>query len=766
MRRHLQQRTALSAGLGAAVVIVLAVAGASVPATAAAIGPARAAVPVPARPASPGGSAAARGAAARPVLLINGDRLMIATSPRGGPAVSLLPAATGDSLTSLKLGSLTAEIPADALPYLGRGLDLSLFELGALRRAEAGGKLQVRLTFAGRRPALPGITIASSRLGTADGYLTAASARVFGAALGRQFRADHARASYGADGLFGDGVRIALAGAAAPAAPARPDFPMHTLTVTASDLSGKADNGDLAWVFNADNLATFGNGNENLSFFYHGVAKFSVPAGHYWAFGDFADFTPAAGSQRLVFLPQFTVGRRTRVHIAESAASSEITMATPRPAIVQAVNFEVDRGSRHGPAADFTWTDMGVSLWVSPTTRKPTVGTLNSFASEQLTAPSGPGTPYAYSLDYAAPDGIITAQHYVATHANLATVHERYYQDVHSTGLWYALGGFPEQLGSTSTELPVTLPGLQTQYLSAARALTWSSGYFAFNPPDGNSWGGQSEDSYRVLAAGRRQTVDWNRYPLHPQPYVFLGGLGGIESPLMPSAVRAGDLLSLDTTPFSDNQPGHLGEGFSAGPGVTLTGSYAIYQDGTPIASGNPVDGIPVVQLRPGPSVISFTLDAGRWGSVFPLAPSSQTVWTWRSARKPGVTLPAAWHCGLTATGQPLSRCVVQPMMTLNYLVQRLALNGSVPPGHQAVDVSVGHIQPGRALPVTGARAQVSDNDGQTWAIAPVTRSGAGKFRIAFTAPGGVDVTLRVSATDAAGGSITETILRAYRVTF
>jgi hypothetical protein len=37
---------------------------------------------------------------------------------------------------------------------------------------------------------------------------------------------------------------------------------------------------------------------------------------------------------------------------------------------------------------------------------------------------------------------------------------------------------------------------------------------------------------------------------------------------------------------------------------------------------------------------------------------------------------------------------------------------------------------------------------------------------MAFTAPGGVDVTLRIHATDAAGGAITETILRAYGVSF
>jgi hypothetical protein len=33
-----------------------------------------------------------------------------------------------------------------------------------------------------------------------------------------------------------------------------------------------------------------------------------------------------------------------------------------------------------------------------------------------------------------------------------------------------------------------------------------------------------------------------------------------------------------------------------------------------------------------------------------------------------------------------------------------------------------------------------------------------------FTAPAGAYVTLRTSATDAAGGSITETITRAYRI--
>jgi hypothetical protein len=235
---------------------------------------------------------------------------------------------------------------------------------------------------------------------------------------------------------------------------------------------------------------------------------------------------------------------------------------------------------------------------------------------------------------------------------------------------------------------------------------------------------------------------------------------------LQPSAVRSGNALDLYTTPFSDNQPGHLGAGFSAGPGVTVTGSYEIDQNGVRIARGNPANGIPEVQLSPKPSLISFKLDAARSGRVFPLSPASSTAWTWRSARQRGVVLPPAWLCGYTPQGVLISRCVVQPMMTLGYRVGGLALNGSVRPGPQQIALSVGHLQLARAAAITGAKAQVSYNDGQSWQPVSVASSGGGNFRIAFTAPGGVDVTLRVSATDAAGGSITETILRAYSVTF
>jgi hypothetical protein len=428
----------------------------------------------------------------------------------------------------------------------------------------------------------------------------------------------------------------------------------------------------------------------------------------------------------------------------------------------------VIRGGLHGTSNSFTWSDSGISLWVSPTKRKPTVGTLESFASAQLTSRAkASGTPFAYYLDYAGPSGVIPAQqHYVAKTASLAAIDERYYQDIRTMGAWIDFGGFAAQIEGIAfgQYFPLNLPGQQIQYFSAGPKLVWQVSYAEFNPFFYFPWGGQGEDTFSARSAGR-QTVDWDRYPLHPQPYFSPGGPDGGFT-LEPSAVKSGKFLYLSTTPFSDNQPGHLGAGFETGPGSTASGRYQVDSDGVTIASGNAVNGIPAIRLSPKPSLISFTLTAARTGR-FNLSTGSQTVWTWKTGHQPQVKLPADWICGYVLVRQQyelLPKCAVQPMMTLNYQVQGMAMNGSVAAGGQVVDVSVGHIQLAKAPAITGASAQVSWNDGQSWLKAADTPLGGGRFRIAFTAPAGVDPTLRVTATDSAGGSIRETFVRAYGV--
>ena len=72
--------------------------------------------------------------------------------------------------------------------------------------------MALRISYTGTAPRLPGVTITRAAGGSATGYLTAAGAVTFGAALARQFAADHGRASYGTDGLFAGGVWISAAG--------------------------------------------------------------------------------------------------------------------------------------------------------------------------------------------------------------------------------------------------------------------------------------------------------------------------------------------------------------------------------------------------------------------------------------------------------------------------------------------------------------------------------------------------------------------------
>src|SRR5215472_15034256 len=475
---------------------------------------------------------------------------------------------------------------------------------------------------------------------------------------------------------------------------------MDTLVMSATNLQGRPDNGDAVIVHNEDNPALLGPRGGETGVFQHGTATFHVPAGHYWAEGVFAD----GRATRLVVLPQFTV---------------------------------------HG---------------------RPTVGTLDSDTAAQLTsAPGVTGTPYAYNLAYQGPEGRIPAQHFTAGPANLATVRENYHQDVASTGSWCTIGGdvMPDGAFSFSCRyFPFHLPGTQTQYMSTGPTAVWQTSYGELRVV---APGGQS-DVLRHFRPGQQVTQDWNAYPLHPQPDIqVLHGFLGLRFPGFPAAFRAGNTLALSPQAFSDNYPGHFGTGFSGGDGMKVTGSYAVYQNGKQIAGGSPVHGIKPVPLSTKPSTIRFTLTANRQSSMFRFSPETTTTWTWHSAPRPNATVPRSWSCGFTTTG--LQRhCAVQPMMTLNYQVAGLALNGTTAAGPQTVSLSVGHIQPAGATRITGASAKVSVNDGHTFRAARVTSQGGGRFLVRFTAQAGAAMTLRVSATDAAGGSISETILRGYGV--
>jgi hypothetical protein len=730
----------------------------------------------------PGAAPAAGTALGAALTLVNGDRVVASSSPTGPRTVAVWPApGTGQatSVAELRAGGQGFVIPEAALPYLGRGLDPSLFDVNALQRAEQGGRLPVTLHYHGQRPAVPGIIVTQAGAGTAQGYLTPASAAQFGAALARQPVAGSVRGS-SSGGLFANGLSVALAGAssARPAisAHARPGAatPAVTITVTGTDLNGKPDTGGLALVGDVDNTDFPSPGFGQFS---NGTATFTGPPGTYWALGVFPQRSASGSvlSQRMDVLLQFKVAGNTTVHLTARAATSKITMVTQRPATTQTTTLTLVRAAPHAvvsaasPQIDSFGYTSSVPLWVSPVGRPPSYGTLRVFTSGQLTSPPGPGVPYAYTLNFANPPGTIPPQHFAAGPANLAVVSERYFQDLPSVAGWETAGGTAYQLETSfigGDVFPLPLPARQVQYLSASPAMLWQSNYSAYRAiSPGQTPGGQTS-AFRLLHAGQQLTQTWGQYPLHPGPNVSFPGTSIITAE--PSADRAGNTLNLDVTPFSDNQPGDTGDGWNVPFPATVnqvSGSYAVYQNGVQLAGGDVPAGPTALAVSAAlgskPGLVKFVLNASRLGSQYQLSATSSDVWTWHSQPQPGTTVPAPWLCSY-ATGLD-RQCAVQPMITLDYQVARLALDGAACPGPQAITITAGHIQLAPSVPVSRLQAQVSLNGGKTWGQAQVRPAGQGRFGVTFTAPHSALVSLRVIATDTAGNSLTETILNAYR---
>ena len=557
----------------------------------------------------------------------------------------------------------------------------------------------------------------------------------------------------------------------------------QTLTVTATNLAGQPDNGDTVLVANAHNSNIFGqNPNVSIQHFTGGVATYHVPPGPYWALGIFGGTLDSHNEtyfRRLVVLSQFSVTGKTTVHIAERAATSKITMMTPRPATPVSTNFTIDHPGQTGPPIQINFSNTTLApaatnppvppLWVSPTTHRPTVGSLHVYASQQLASPTGPGTPYWYAVEYLDPPGTIPDQRYVVRPKDLATVNERYYQAGRQPTQIALYGSLLTSPNGYMNPAPIltSTPYSLTAYLGGnVPDMTWSGDDFTLNKK-GDFVAGQI-GLFVPVPPGTHTTQTWNAYPLHPavndnpEPRGWANGL-------TPSAARIGDKLLLNVVPSGDNQPGHSGTGFGSSGTDKITGSYAIDQNGKRIAGGPtpPQQGgsdefSTKATLSSKPSMVSFALNVTKSGPAFPLSTATHTVWAWHTDRQPSVKLPGDWYCEGTDTGF-IDKCVVQPMMTLRYAVANLALDGQVPAGHEGVNLTVGHLQLAKSIAVTKVAMSVSFDGGKTWHPAHVTGSD-GRYRAAFTAPAGAYVMTRTSAQDAAGGSVTETITRAFAV--
>ncbi|WP_253916956.1 S8 family serine peptidase [Streptomyces sp. MNP-20] len=349
-------------------------------------------------------------------------------------------------------------------------------------------------------------------------------------------------------------------------------------------------------------------------------------------------------------------------------------------------------------------------------------------AGRTLETTGTPYTPYVYDLEDgftgAVPDRPLT---YAPGTRELAVVDAAFHAPARKATpggeFRYSLTDtFPVGLGFLEK---IAYPAERTDYVASGKGRLWHETVHA-GPTALEQRGGLVD--YR---GGRHTALNWFRPVWHP----WLGsGLGWGQE-------RTGDDLAFNVPGWGDSGPDHTGFG-DVWNDDSMTQVSAVYADGE-LVDRRQSSGVHVWDAAPEERtykvVTDTTLAAERWR----LATKGHAEWTVRSARTPA------------------DRRTVLPVLNLGFDVDT-DLYGDVRGGRTLpVGLSASYVR-GAAAPGTirSARLEVSYDDGASWTDVRLRRDGAswsGKLRVPR---GAAAVSLRGSASDDRGGSVTQEILR------
>ena len=687
-------------------------------------------------------------ATARTVTLITGDQVMVTTS-HGRPSALLMPATgTGPAVRYEKPGGDQYIVPAVAKPYLGRQLDPSLFDVSALLRENltTGARIPVSLRYAaGATPsAPPGITLTSVGGATASGYLTPASAASFTAGLRASIGADvRAGRRAGTGALFGGVTGMSLA-AGAPSGVVTPHYPMHQVNIELTDTAGKPVQEDEVYFEDLDNLLA-GYAEVPVD---DGVGRVTLPAGHYLATSQIFDFNADGDMTAIHWIDHEVIvpstATTTTVKLSEAEATSAITVRTPRPSTQQGLsvaNYFADTLGLSGSIAILGL--VSEPAYVNPMA-KPAVGSVRFQVSWSGV---GPATGPAYRYDVAfGSDGVPANQSYVVRPSQLAAVKQNYHADPAGGPTGWVFHGAYDQDGSAvpvAYGLRQAMPATVTDYLGTADSGVWGNAVVTPNQALVNA-------DNRTFTPGQTGVVDWVHGPLAPT-------IGQHTGPHFCYACTAGTALDLVFYPVGDSEPDQVG---------TLNGgsyNFAFYRNGTLVSDESGI-GIAADNINTGPATYRgvYTGDAS---DVPGMSQSTHVTTDLTVNSATSVPLPSEDTCyGQSATAP----CRLLPALTLNYqLATDLSATSDLPV--QSLKLGVSHISFDSAqshAAITSAAVSVSFDGGKTWQ--PATLKGSGcEYTATWANPvsaKGTSPALKVTATDAIGGSITQTIANAYTI--
>ncbi|MFD0632481.1 hypothetical protein ACFQ9X_13540 [Catenulispora yoronensis] len=327
----------------------------------------------------------------------------------------------------------------------------------------------------------------------------------------------------------------------------------------------------------------------------------------------------------------------------------------------------------------------------------------------------------------------------------------------------YMMGPAIAGFGSFQVGHDFPVPARLTTYIGAPVGdISWTRAVFPTLPAESDP-----NPYFLGLAADRdvytgpgEQWRTWGHGPLTAQ-------VGQFPDPTWCRACAAGGTVDLGLTPLTDDNPDSTPQ--LMGPANVHT---TVYRDGAEVFSQDYAFGAELTDQpqKPGVYRLVFDLDA----SSFPLTQSTAThtdvTVPYAPSRdgKPNskATLPAGNSCMAQGTGT--TPCTVLPVLNLGYHLATDATNTS----HsriQTLDLAVGHQSyggVGSTARATGATVSVSYDKGATWTAAAVVPTIGNHFLAVWpnAAAAGSTPWLKVTATDALGGSITQTVANAYTI--
>jgi subtilisin family serine protease len=359
-----------------------------------------------------------------------------------------------------------------------------------------------------------------------------------------------------------------------------------------------------------------------------------------------------------------------------------------------------------------------------------------------------PNTPYTYDLSEGH-RGSIPARDltYEPSRGQLAVLDTKFHavKPVSGSEFRYSLtdDSFPIGIGFQER---IDFPAERTEYVSTGPGQLWHESV--------NVGAGDLEERGGLVRyrGGTHPDLDWFRPVWHP----WLGtGLGWGQQ-------RAGGQLQFNTPGWGDSGPDHTGFGNVWSEDTGMTQFTEVYLDGELVdrrmSSGAYVWDAPADE-RTYKVVTDTTLDADRWK----LATKGHSEWTFRSA------------------ATPEDRWTVLPLLNLGFDVDTdLAGNvrgGSrLPLGIHSSYVA-GATDTGATGAIGGEKLEVSYDDGKSWRTVRlseglseggsdgVSDAGEAAWKGTVTVPRDAEyVSLRASASDDRGGSVTQEIIRAVGV--